>query len=311
MSHSTVLVIGPDHEAQLAPFDENLEVEPYPKPEGARTLQDMIQHYRRKEGRASQQLIAQRATYDEATGLVTGISHAELQHLYARWSGDHELRIADRRLDGHSAYVYLSTYNPRSRWDWYSVGGRWTGFYTLKPGRRGALGRPGAFGNEAQAGTADQCLKGDVDVEAMRDAAEAAAAKHYDAAQAIIAGRTMRPWSEFLKEHDAGTLTIDEARARYHAQAVVQAFGAAGRDWAFAEIEPFLLDRETRLRQVRDGALTTFAVLQDGEWHERGKMGWFGCIADEQDANRWAAEYNARFDALSDDTLLTIVDVHI
>lgn len=308
MSHSTVLVIGPNVEEQLAPFDENLAVEPYPKPVDADTLQRMIEHYR-KEGTPTQQRTAVLARYDEATGFVLGVELADVQRLYHAYD-DCELRLADQpKQSGDSAYVYLSTYNPRSRWDWFAVGGRWTGFYKLKRGARGLTGEPGLRTEKAKPGYADQCFKRDVDVEGMRVEAEIAAATRYDAAHRIIAGRVVKPWSEFLKERDAGTLTIDEARTRYHAQEVVKAFEAAGREWAFVEIEPLLVERAAYLQRARDDALTTFAVLQDGEWHEQGRMGWFGLVADEQDD--WAADYAQRFDALPGDALLTIVDVHI
>lgn len=312
MSHSTVLVIGANLEAQLAPFYEGLEVEPYAVPlEAEADIERMLEHYR-KDGKAQQQHFAVRARYDAATGFVVGISLTELQRLYADW-GSSELRLADdpARRGEHSAYVRLSTYNPQSRWDWYQVGGRWTGFYKLKRGARGVAGEPGLQTEHAKPGYADVCLKRDVDVEGVRAEAEAEAATRYDAAHRIIAGRSVRPWSAFLADVEAERLTIDAARAEYHAQDVIRAFVAAGNEWAFVEIEPFLAERAAYLQRVRDDALTTFAVLQDGVWRERGRMGWFGIARDEHDGDTWLTEYAKMFDALPGDALLTIVDVHI
>ena len=34
----------------------------------------------------------------------------------------------------------MSTYNPKSKWDWYSVGGRWSGLLTFKNGQTGDSG---------------------------------------------------------------------------------------------------------------------------------------------------------------------------
>ena len=61
--------------------------------------------------------------------------------------------------------------NPK--WDWYQLGGRWTGFFKLKEGREGALGSPGILTEPAEDGWVDGALKGDIDFEGMRDAAAA------------------------------------------------------------------------------------------------------------------------------------------
>lgn len=60
-----------------------------------------------------------------------------------------------------------TTYNPKSKWDWYSVGGRWMGYFKAKPGVKFATGRPGVFDNEAKPGFADVIRKDDVDWEGM------------------------------------------------------------------------------------------------------------------------------------------------
>ena len=56
---------------------------------------------------------------------------------------------------------------------------------------------------------------------------------------------------------------------------------------------------------------TTFAILKDGRWYERGKMGWWACVADEKDPVKWDAEFWKLIDQTSDDTLLSVVDCHI
>jgi hypothetical protein len=37
--------------------------------------------------------------------------------------------------------------NPNAKWDWYSLGGRWSGMIKLKDGATGTYGRPGVFDN--------------------------------------------------------------------------------------------------------------------------------------------------------------------
>jgi len=47
----------------------------------------------------------------------------------------------------NSAGDLLTTYNPDSKWDWWVVGGRWAGGWTLKPGAESAMpSEASAFG---------------------------------------------------------------------------------------------------------------------------------------------------------------------
>ena len=56
---------------------------------------------------------------------------------------------------------------------------------------------------------------------------------------------------------------------------------------------------------------SSFAVLlPNGEWCEKGKMGWWGAISDEKED--WKNKYKERFiDTAKPDWTLTIVDCHI
>ena len=104
MSHFTVAVIHRDDqdiEDLLAPFDENLEVEPYVK----FTRQEAIDYVREhwlKEGEDK--------TDDECWTMM---------------ASDYN----DNTDDEGNIY---STYNPDSKWDWYQVGGRWSGMLRLR-----------------------------------------------------------------------------------------------------------------------------------------------------------------------------------
>ncbi len=70
-------------------------------------------------------------------------------------------------------------------------------------------------------------------------------------------------------------------------------------------------DREAYRIKVREHAFSTHAVLHEGKWHERGEMGWFGCVRDEKDKTTWQAEFNKLIESLASDTVITVVDCHI
>jgi len=59
-------------------------------------------------------------------------------------------------------------------------------------------------------------------------------------------------------------------------------------------------------------SVSSFAVITpDGEWLEKGKMGWFACVADEQDADDWMDCLIATFDRYRDGYVAVGLDLHI
>lgn len=101
MSHFSVLVLhakDDSFENLLAPFDENLEVKPYLYIPHEKAVEEMKQ------------------------GLAT--LNPEIQEKYKTISETDRLRSYFGRTIDEERNIW-STYNPQSRWDWYSVGGRW------------------------------------------------------------------------------------------------------------------------------------------------------------------------------------------
>jgi len=55
----------------------------------------------------------------------------------------------------------------------------------------------------------------------------------------------------------------------------------------------------------------TFAYLIDGEWIERGRMGWWAIVSDEKSDDEWTASRAKIWEKIPDDAYITIVDCHI
>ena len=283
--HSTVLVIGLDPEAQLAPFNETIQVDPYWKETSLKP--DRISDEVR---RAAQE-----------TGLPQEFAP------YETYDDEEE----PYRLQPDGRVEYRTTYNPESKWDWYSLGGRWTGYFRLKPGAEGEAGRPGLMTSAAPARHVDQCLWAAID----REATEAIAAKkaedqytEWEVAIAKQAGVRFIHWKALIArvQDEADAMTIDAARAIYRAQPAV----AAMRGWM--GLDGFDCDRATYIARAQRGALVPFAILREGTWYESGDMGTFGMIADEKDPDGWAKwVHDEVFAMLAADTLVSLYDVHI
>lgn len=118
-----------------------------------------------------------------------------------------------------------TTYNPDSKYDYYSIGGRWDGSLKTKNGE---------FVNE--------CILDELD------------------------------W------HDDTDEPIEEGKER-----------------------PFHYHENC----------PTFAIIVDGEWIEKGEMGWFAMASNEKDDDVWHVEYNDILKKLPSQSEVYLLDFHI
>lgn len=218
-----------------------------------------------------------------------------------------------------------------AKWDWWMMGGRWGGYFTLKPGKHGRLGQPSTFdrieGDSRDHSKVDQARKGDIDFEAMRQEKADKAAARFDQVARLFGGTIPAldyTWDEVLNGERFKVLTIDEKRVLYHNQPAMKTIERVSRDgtdlseddkkfliWLADEIETYQCSREDYLARASAGAVIPFALVKDSIWYEKGEMGWWGMVSNEKKPDEWAAQFRALFDSLPDDALLTMVDCHI
>jgi hypothetical protein len=156
--------------------------------------------------------------------------------------------------------------NPNKKWDWWELGGRWTG--DLISRGPSLTGKPGLMTDPAKPGTCDQCHIGDLDLEAMK-------------------AKNQEERNQWWKEAEG--LKPEE------------------RDWRFG-IKPEMTEEE----YVNNcSALQTFAILDETGWHEKGEMGWWGCVSNEKDD--WPQLFQAYLAEImkKPEKYIAIVDCHI
>lgn len=290
MSHYTVLVIGDYPESQLEPFDENLEVERYCV--GAVSDEDkeeMLSYYKGK-----------------------GFDFESFDECY-KAKGE-EWNCNQYVFEDGEWRVY-STYNPNSKWDWYVLGGRWSGkFIKLKNDRSGTIGQSGAFGNDCGI---DQAVKGDIDFDAIKKEARTNAKKLYREVEEKCGGsipRMLETWNEVLSSPAYANLDIKAKRELYHSQSALKVWNEKvnnGNSWGYdledfqcSEIE-YILKRELK-------SFIPYAVLYEGEWISRGDMGWFGVTTTTHyDETEWEKNVWKIVEECPDDTLFSFYDLHI
>ena len=229
MSHFTVAVFhrpDQDIETLLAPYDETLRVEPYVEFTREEAIAYARKHYK-------------------------SVADMSDDRCYAYMAEDYKTD-AEGNL--------LSTYNPKSKWDWWTEGGRWAGMLKVD-GKK-----------------VDSARVADIDF--TPDPLEYDAALRYW--DVVVEHQEKRPGEEYV--------------SLYGEQYYLDYYG----------------DRETYARYMTQ--FSTYAVVTpDGEWHEKGRMGWFGASSETPDEARdWEEHYRERFlDTAEADWVLTIVDCHI
>ena len=226
MSHFSVLVFskkrGIDVEDLLAPFDENITMEPYvefTKQQAIANVRKEIEEYRDgtyakycadkdkyRKDHADNQAHLDYLENDFPKKLFW--TDEECYEDKAKWykGGDDDDYDMPCMIDADGNL--LSTYNPKAKWDWYEIGGRWSG----------------------------------------------------------------------------GLTTINGAETNKDFVCMI--------DWN------------------KDPAPFAF-VTPDGEWHERGTMGWWAIVINEKDEQSWDAEFKKFVNSLEDDVYVTLVDCHI
>ncbi|MGW4222937.1 hypothetical protein ACWEG1_05720 [Streptomyces bauhiniae] len=316
MSHFTVLVALPATTSPanidaaltgvLTPFDENKQVDPYRNYETGNAVDYWRVNAMREDGQLP------------ADGDVTWAQVAAA----ANHRDDLDPDDSDYlRVDEDGRAYTISTYNPASKWDWWVIGGRWTGYFLPTTEAQGdprlVTGRPGTFGTPAIFGRVDGGPRGLLDLNSLRATKAVEAGQRYDEWTRLIDGLpAAQGWSHFLGRHKdlPETYSIDQARHDYGSQPQVQ---AARDSRKFLQmdcvIDEMAVGRDAYMADAADSAVPGYAYLDlNGTWHAPGDMGWFGMSSDDADSRTaYRKQVNAEVDGMDPDTYLVVVDCHI
>ena len=213
MSHFVGLCFGEWWESNIDQYDEGLQVDAYiayTKEEAINEAKERVaSNYKYAKERLQEASISSHQQDYYRKLMETGpiITDTEAWEIAKDWG--YEIDEEEN---------LLTHYNPDSKWDWYSVGGRWSGFLPLKD--RDPEGDPL---------TANEAYVGEID------------------------------WDYMIEN----------------------------------KFPPFCF------------------VDEDGEWHEKGEMGWFAVVKDESPEEEWIKEFREYIDSVDEDCLVTVVDFHI
>lgn len=305
MSHFTVMVINSegvnDVNEQLAPFNENLRI---PISRGREVSQEdvniFIDYYQKQ----------------------PEVSVEELYKLHGLdWNGN-EWKFEDGK------FMEYFTYSSNPKWDWYQIGGRWCGFLKVKDASETPEINPSLIYQMDEEGkkhvkdkmaqnVADQAFNHEILWADMMSEGYNRGCTIYDKVAKEVGlknDRIKQPklsWKHCIDKYDR-----DIARKLYNSQETVKALNSENlkQDLGyFPEIKDFNCTREEYANKRANQAISTFAVLKDGEWYERGQMGWWGISTEtDEEGDNWDSNfYNNFIKDLPENALITIVDCHI
>jgi hypothetical protein len=307
----------------LAPFDENLEVEPYRDyedgspaeywwvtsvrrgAESHRQLQEQgaealaLERIIKHAGREPRVMaMAVEAVTEHADGWAEDFSWSEKLGNEPSWAD--VARLCSEKYgsdedetpllvseDGSHAYT-MSSRNPQAKWDYWRIGGRWGGYFPYHQKHAAkviATERGWDSPETVKPLHCDGGPKSALDLAALRKEMAEQAAKTYAEYRAVVAGTPEAlPWSAFADNISEGGYTIDQAREEYHSQPRVQALSDSDFRYHDDVIAEFAVDEKVYVERRRAQALPGYAtVTTDGQWTAPGRMGWFGVSTDSTD----------------------------
>lgn len=292
MSHFPVTVIGKDHDAILAPFDENIETAPRWE-----IVDDTV--YRK--------ILAEK----DDNLLPATIRTQDIPELMRTHYGNDEDLVAE----GGQLWQQ-TTYNENAKWDWYVVGGRWPQWFHVHPDWQdtdaveyGATHPPALGGTPApRLDRADRIQAKAVDWDSMMADGATEGAEIADKVEKALAGRDVPdpPSRTSASREDFQVWWQDPT-----VSAVAEAIGGF-------MIDPDLViwlartPRDEIMSAYAVGRITPYALASAEGWSAPGEMGWWGMSSDTQTERlTWSHRVAEILRNLPEDTWLTNVDCHI
>ena len=217
----------------------------------------------------------------------------------------------------------IRTTNPNSKWDWWQVGGRYS---------NRLMENKLKFGH-AISESGNISIKKYLDLPGMKEMRVSKRRTYVEEALADAAARVpadfhlgidieylikqvadeypkVRADYEALDPKPAYWAYLDALKEQQPENPVVmaRALGMFGYDGLYETgFEPTDTDLEAFIQAAP--ALSAWAFVKDGEWFQKGQMGWFGLSVDD-DAG-WDLKFQELLDSVDDNQYLTIVDCHI
>ncbi|GMX64464.1 hypothetical protein Elgi_37330 [Paenibacillus elgii] len=175
--------------------------------------------------------------------------------------------------------------NPNAKWDWFQVGGRWSGLLKIKEKATSGVTGTRSWTNEAANIPEDK-----VDSAKVKDIDFSLDIKKYN--------DNLRFW-ELIVDGDTPRNSEEETIIK--------------RNFNKPDYYSNRYENKEQFAKLSSEFGTYAVITPDGQWHSKGDMGWWGASSEtDEEAKQWNKSFKETFiDNADPEWTLTVVDCHI
>lgn len=221
--------------------------------------------------------------------------------------------------DCNGTGIVKTRYNPKSKWDWYQVGGRWTGFLSDynpldDPNNvkecfhcQGKLRIPITKELPLYWISAEQSLFGSQSKsERIEEVTSVKVALEVDGMNAQEAIQRLWPERAVGSDHDSIECWVCKGTG-------TQVAWPTGYSKHKGDVQPITLLKSLLIANDSDKYISFGLCLESDEeestWLENGEMGWWACISNEN--VDWPEDFKKMIFSIPDNRAVVVVDCHI
>lgn len=230
-------------------------------------------------------------------------------------TGKHKYGYVQVDSTGNVEAVIKRT-NPNKKWDYWRVGGRYRAKLQVRDSAVSAVASDPSWewrdSTDLPEGFDSACVA-DIDFDKMK--AVAVQARKDWASDCInkcgLSREAFDSGCRQQKESHAKWLKLeprprgDEYRQWLRESGYSDLADALKNNWELPDTDGKPLDEWIESAPP----IAAFAVVKDGNWYEKGRMGWWACVSDEDE--QWDEKFNELVASLQPTQWVTFVDCHI
>ncbi len=204
--------------------------------------------------------------------------------------------------------------NKDHKWDWYAVGGRYSGKLLVRPGGLGYRGQRSWTNKAETIAGFDQARRGDLDLDAMK-AMQVEQRREWAVGCCAKAELTLADLDQACRDKRASEAVwkaIPEPKPRG------QAYGEWLDSLGYTILRTFNRTSFT-LPEPAEGQtidewiaaappISSWGVVMDDQWFEQASMGWWGSHSEKQPD--WEDSFTKLFETIRPDQWVSVVDCH-
>ena len=184
-------------------------------------------------------------------------------------------------------------YNPNATWDWYDIGGRFSGGFLVRSDLEECVGRSGET-ELPDFRFADAARKKDICWEEMKELRREDICKYYERLKTAFETKGESGLGPLMALTEEGIVSWSNTLEYVKGES----------------LESFLTRKGATSEDTY--LISPYAIVDlDGKWHAKGEMGWFGCSSGDMPERDWHDQIQSLIGAFPDNTVMVMVDCHI